>query len=159
MCTDDQGRPIIATYFRPPGQKVVQYFVIHHDGQTWKTDQVSQRKTPFSLSGGGSKQIPISRPQVIAQNRGGVTSVWMIFRDIERDSRVSVAHCADLTKPNWNFSDLTDFSVRYWEPTFDHVRWQRDGVLDLYVQLTGQGDAESLEAIDPQPAYVLEWKP
>jgi len=159
MCTDDQGRPIIGTYFRPEGQSVPQYFVISHDGTTWKTVQVSQRKMPFSLSGGGSKQIPISRPQVFAKSANGKTSVSVIFRDSERDSRVSVAHCDDLTAAKWTTTDLTDFTVRYWEPSYDHIRWQRDGVLDLYVQLAGQGDGEKLEEIDPQKAQVLEWKP
>lgn len=159
MCTDSDGRPIVAKYFRPEGTDVPQYFVIHHDGKSWKTVQASQRKTPFSLSGAGSKQIPISRPQVFARSENGRTSVSLLFRDAERDNRVSVAHCADLSKPQWTVKDLTDFTVRYWEPSYDHVRWQRDGVLDLYVQMAGQGDGETLEAVQPQPAYVLEWKP
>jgi hypothetical protein len=159
MCTDSEGRPIIATYFRPEGQKIVQYFVIHHDGKAWKTVQAMQRTTPFSLSGMGSKQIPISRPQVLARNDNGKTGVWLIFRDAERGSRVSMAVCDDLARPAWTTSDLTDFSVRYWEPSYDHIRWQRDGVLDLFVQIVGQGDGETLEAMQPQPAQVLEWKP
>jgi hypothetical protein len=159
MCTDGDGRPVIATYFRPPGQQVVQYFVIHRDGDAWKTVQVSNRTKPFSLSGGGSKAIPISRPQVVARNDGGKTSIAVIFRDEERGSKVSMARCADLAGGKWSVEDLTDFPVRYWEPSYDHVRWARDGVLDLYVQVAGQGDAESLEKIGPQTAYVLEWKP
>jgi hypothetical protein len=159
MCTDDEGHPMIATYFRPEGQTVPQYFLIHNDGSGWRSSQVSQRKAPFSLSGGGSKQIPISRPQVFARIADGKTGVSMIFRDAERDSRVSVAHCDDLKDPKWTTKDLTDFTVRYWEPSYDHIRWQRDGVLDLYVQMNGQGDGEKLENIPPQKAQVLEWRP
>lgn len=159
MCTDTDGRPVLATYFRPPGTKIVQYFIIRHDGKAWKTTPVTDRKTAFSLSGGGSKAIPISRPQVLAKTENGKTGVWVIFRDSERDSRVSMAGCDDLSNPTWTTRDLTDFSVRYWEPSYDHVRWQRDGVLNLYVQMAGQGDGEKLEAVGPQTAYVLEWKP
>ena len=159
ICADETGRPIIATYFRPPGTRVVQYFVIHHDASGWKTTQVTQRKTPFSLSGVGTKQIPIARPQVVASSRNGKTAAWMVFRDAEREARVSIAHCDDLDRPHWQVRDLTDFAVRSWEPSFDRVRWQRDGVLALYVQVTGQGDQEGLEALPPQTAYVLEWKP
>jgi hypothetical protein len=159
MCTDDAGHPIIATYFRPEGTTVPQYFVIFHDGRGWKTVQASQRKTPFSLSGGGSKQIPISRPQVFASDVNGKTSVSIIFRDAERGSRVSMSRCEELAEGKWTTTDLTDFAVRYWEPSYDHIRWQRDGVLDLYVQLAGQGDGEKLEEIPPQKAQVLEWKP
>jgi len=122
---------------------------------------VSQRKTPFSLSGLGTKGIPISRPQVFAKARDGRTSIGMVFRDAERDSRVSLAYCADIAKPQqqWQVRDLTDFSVQFWEPAYDHARWQQDGVLDLFVQRSGQGDAETLQAVEPQTAHVLEFKP
>ena len=85
--------------------------------------------------------------------------MWVIFRDTERGAKVSVAHCSDLSKPDWRTRDLTDFSVRWWEPSFDHARWQHDGILDIYVQPVGQGDGETLEKLEPQPAQVLEWTP
>jgi hypothetical protein len=162
MCADDAGSPVIATYFRPPGERVPQYFIVHRDGGdgTWRTQQVTRRQTPFTLSGGGTKPIPISRPQVLARRRAdGQTSVAMIFRDAERGSRVSISTCADLTKPDWQVQDLTDFPVGFWEPSYDHARWQRDGVLDLFVQASGQGDSETLQAVKPQTAYVLELTP
>ena len=159
MCTDTDGNPVIATYFRPANEKVVQYFIVRYDGKAWQTIQATNRKTPFSLAGVGSKQVPISRPQVLARSKDGKTGVWVIFRDVERGSKVSVAGCPDLTNPIWTTRDLTDFSVRSWEPSYDHIRWQRDGVLDLYVQMAGQGDGEKLEEISPQPANVLEWMP
>lgn len=159
MCTDTDGHPIIATYFRPVAAKVVQYFIVRHDGTKWQTIQATERKTSFSLSGGGSKQIPISRPQVLARNADGKSGVWIIFRDTERGSRVSMAACEDLANPTWTTTDLTDFSVGYWEPSYDHVRWQRDSVLNLFVQVTGQGDGETLQDVAPTPAQVLEWTP
>ena len=161
MCADAGGRPIIATYFRPPGERVPQYFLVYRDdrGGGWQSMRVTRRTTAFTLSGGGSKAIPIARPQVFATSSGARTSVGLIFRDAERGSRVSIAQCADLAKPRWQVRDLTDFSVRFWEPSYDHARWQRDGVLDLYVQVSGQGDGERLEAVEPQTAYVLELKP
>lgn len=159
MCTDTDGHPIIATYFRPVGGSTVQYFIIHNDGQGWKTVQATDRKTTFSLSGGGTKRIPISRPQVLARNADGKTGVWVVFRDAERGSKVSLAECTDLSHPQWKTVDLTDDSVGEWEPSYDHVRWNRDQVLDLYVQFAGQGDGEKLENVPPQTARVLEWKP
>jgi hypothetical protein len=159
MAADERGRPIIATYYREPGTQVVQYVLVHHDGTRWRHTQVGQRTTPFSLSGGGSKAIPIARPQVFARTIDGKTAAWVIFRDEERGTKVSLAACDDLANPAWTVRDLTDFPVRYWEPSYDHVRWQRDGVLNLYVQMVGQGDGERLEAVPPQPVYVLEWKP
>ena len=159
MCTDSDGHPIIATYFRPSGSPVPQFFVIAHDGKTWRTTQVSTRTTPFSLSGEGSKAIPISRPQVLAKSADGKTSVSVIYRDLERGSKVTVSQCADLRSGKWTTRDLTEFGVRFWEPSYDHIRWERDGILNLFVQSTGQGDGEQLEAIEPQPVFVLEWLP
>ncbi|MFT3788368.1 MAG: BNR repeat-containing protein [Tepidisphaeraceae bacterium] len=163
MCTDSEGRPVIATYFRPEGTTVPQYFVIRFDGKVWKTTQVGKRTTPFSLSGGGSKQIPISRPQVLARvNPDKTTSVHVVYRDVTANSgRAVVASCPsiDAEKPEWKMRELTDFDVKYWEPSLDRVRWDRDGVLDLFVQVCGQGDGETLQDIPPQMVNVLEWKP
>jgi hypothetical protein len=159
MCTDTDGRPVIATYFRGAGDRVAQYYIIRHDGTGWRTIRTTHRTTSFSLAGGGSKAIPMSRPQVLARSAGGKTGVWVIFRDAERGSRVSMAACPDLAHPTWSTRDLTDFSVGFWEPSYDHVRWQRDGVLDLYVQVAGQGDGEGLEDVPPQRARVLELIP
>lgn len=158
MCADDEGRPIIATYFRDGDSPVPQYFVLYHDGAAWRRSQVSQRATPFTLSGGGSKKVPISRPQVVAIGRGGKTTVAVIFRDsAERGARISLAECADLATPTWTIRDLTAESVEQWEPSFDRVRWARDGVLDLFVQRVGQGDGETLEKVEPTTAQVVEW--
>jgi hypothetical protein len=159
MCTDTDGRPVIATYFRDGDDPVPQYHVVRYDGQAWQVSRATERKTPFSLSGGGSKAIPVSRPQVLARSAGGKTGIWIVYRDAERGNKVTMSGCPDLTHPTWTTRDLTDFDVRYWEPSYDHVRWQRDGVLDLYVQKVGQGDGEGLEDIAPQMAQVLEIVP
>jgi hypothetical protein len=158
MCTDTDGRPVSANYFRQGDENVPQDYIVRYDGAAWQTIRTTDRTTRFSLSGGGSRAIPVSRPQVLARSGGGRTGVWIVYREAERDSKVTVSGCPDLAHPQWTTRDLTDFTVRYWEFSFDHVRWRRDGVLDLYVQLAGQGDGEGLENIAAQPAKVLEWK-
>ena len=62
MSTDAGGHPYIATYWRNPDSDVPQYRIVWHDGVNWHNRQVSERKTPFSLKGGGTKMIPMSRP-------------------------------------------------------------------------------------------------
>jgi BNR repeat-containing family member len=157
MCTDGEGRPIIATYFRPEGSTVPQYFIVRHDGAAWTTTQASQRTVPFSLSGGGSKQIPISRPQVLALTKNGKTAIDLIYRDITQyEGKVLRSHCPDIASPVWMTEPLTDFGVGYWEPSLDRVRWARDGVLSLYVQHVGQGDGETLQAVAPTRVFVLD---
>ncbi len=159
MCADAKGRPYIATYWRPAGTKVPQYHLIYHDGSQWHTSQISSRKTPFSLSGGGTKRIPISRCQIVADSSGATDKAYMLFRDIERGGRVSVAICNDLNKKEWQFKDLTDYSVGMWEPSYDTEIWKRSKVLHVFVQKVGQGDGGKTEDIDPQPISILEWDP
>lgn len=153
---DSRGRPIIATYWRPPGTDIPQYFAIWHDGERWQCTQVGDRRTPFRLSGGGTKRIPISRPKLAVDSKN---RVYMIFRDVDRGDRVSVAICDDLCHGVWRFVDLTCGTVGMWEPSYDTLLWQRDEVLHIFVQRVGQGDGEKLEAIPPQPAAILEWEP
>jgi len=159
MCADGKGRPYIATYWRPTGTKVPQYHLIYHDGSTWQTSQISDRITTFSLSGHGTKRIPISRPRIVADSNGLTDKAYMLFRDSERGDRISVAICDDISKPKWRFRDLTDFSVSMWEPSYDTEIWKRSKVLHIYVQKVGQGDGERTEALPPSDISILEWKP
>lgn len=159
MCADGKGRPYIVTYWRPKETKVPQYHLIHHDGTTWHTSQISNRKTPFSLSGGGTKRIPISRPRIVADSSGLTDKAYMLFRDSERNNRVSVAICKDLSDPKWQYRDLTDFAVGMWEPSYDTAIWNRSKELHIYVQKVAQGDGERTEALPPTMVSVMEWKP
>jgi hypothetical protein len=133
--------------------------MIYKTGAEWKTVQVSQRTTPFSLSGGGTKKIPISRPRILAQVLDGKNSAYMFFRDIERDNRISVAICDDLKKPSWEMKDLTDTSVNMWEPSLDSAAWQRDKTVYLFAQRVEQGDGEKTVASKPSVAAIIKWKP
>ncbi len=159
MCADSEGRPYIATYWRPEGTKVPQYHIVYHDNVHWRTSQVSRRLTPFYLSGGGTKRIPISRPQIAADGSSGRDRACMLFRDVERGSRVSAAMCDDLQKGGWRFADLTEHPVGLWEPSYDTELWARSKVLHIFVQKVGQGDGDKLEELLPQPISIVEWKP
>jgi len=159
MCADAAGRPLIATYWRPERQTVPQVFVVYHDGTNWKTSQVIRRTTAFSLSGTGTKAIPISRPQIIMQSQDGRSRIFVLFRDAERQSRVSVAMCDDFPRGEWRIEDLTTQSVGMWEPSYDTELWARAQVLDLFLERVGQGDAETSQNLPPQPISILEWKP
>ncbi len=159
MCADTKGRPYIATYWRLEGTEVPQYQLIYHDGSSWQWSQISNRKTSFSLKGGGTKRIPISRPQIVANSSGLTDKAYMLFRDIEHGNRVSVAICKDLSKQEWQYKDLTDFSVGMWEPSYDTELWKRSKVLHIYIQKVGQGDGEMTENLPPSDVSILEWRP
>lgn len=90
---------------------------------------------------------------------GKKTGAILVFRDAERDNKVSVAVKADLTTGNWQLTDLTSASVGSWEPTYDTEYWKQKQVLQLVVQQVEQVDGEGKANIPPQPVRVLEWKP
>jgi hypothetical protein len=159
MTTDSQGRPYLATYWRSEGSRIPQYQLVYHDGQHWQTSQVTERRSPFTLEGLGTRRIPISRPQVLINAQRGRLRVAVVFRDAERADRISVATTDNLQNNNWKIKDLTETSVGMWEPTHDPELWRRKKQLHLFVQTVGQGEAEGLENIPAKMISVLEWKP
>ncbi len=66
MFADAQGNPYIATYWRDSGSAIPQYHIVYKTNDIWQTSNLSFRKTAFSLSGAGTKAIPIARPQIVA---------------------------------------------------------------------------------------------
>lgn len=158
MTTDKKGRPYIVTYWREQGSDVPQYRLVWNDGDAWHQQQISQRRTPFSLSGGGTKMIPIARPRLVIDEKGKKTRAYCIFRDEERDSRVSMAYSDDINAGAWEYSDLTDFSVEAWEPSLDTGLWMKKRKLHLFVQKSTQGDGEKATESGEEMVYVMEVK-
>ncbi len=152
MSADAEGRPYIATYWRSADSRVPQYRLVWFDGTRWNQRQVSHRTTPFSLSGTGTKMIPVARPRIVVDGK----RAYYVFRDEERGSKVSIAYTRDVDKGQWEVTDLTDFTVDAWEPSHDTELWKQRRRLHLFVQHTKQGDGERTVAFDPQPVYVLE---
>jgi len=154
MTADASGDPFIATYWREALDSVPQYRVVYRDKEGWHMVQISHRQTPFSLSGGGTKRIPVSRPQVVVNHEGRIS---LIYRDRERGGRVTVSTCDNIREGSWNTTDITVDDVGAWEPTFDADLWRERRLLHLFVQAVGQGDGEGVENVAPQPVRVLEY--
>jgi hypothetical protein len=155
MTVDAARRPLIATYWREAESEVPQLRLVWHDGARWRMSQVGQRASPFRLAGGGTKRIPLSRPQVLSRG----DAVYVVYRDAERGGGISVARSADRERARWNTEDLLASPVGQWEPTYDLERWRRSGALSLFVQRVGQGDGERLDDLGPQMVSVVDWTP
>ena len=161
MAADRDGNPYIASYWRDAGSTVPQYHVVFHTGAGWTARSLDFRKTAFSLSGQGTKRIPIARPQIMvdAGPGTGTPGGLLVFRDEERGSKVSVVSISDFVGGKWQVSDLTDASVGAWEPSFDTELWRRNRMLSLFVQDVQQVDGEGQAAVPPRPVRVLDWRP
>jgi hypothetical protein len=158
MYADDKGSPVIASYWKDNGDSAPQYHIIYKEGDQWQTQNLGFRKTNFSLSGAGTKRIPISRPQVITWQEKGNNKIAVIFRDEERGSKVSVAINSNGQFNEWKITDLTSASVGSWEPSYDTELWKNKKQLNLFVQFTEQQDGEGKANIPAQPVKVLVFK-
>lgn len=155
----EDGTPLIASYWKEPNDPVPQYHVVYLKDNRWENQNLGFRKTAFSLSGAGTKRIPISRPQLFAWKKNNRISTALIFRDEERGNKVSVAISYDLSQNKWEVSDLGAGSVGAWEPSFDTELWKTKKQLHLFVQRAEQEDSEGKTETAPQPVRVLEWTP
>ncbi|GEM_PF-556871 len=154
MAIDARGRPHIATYWQPEGGNVAQYQLVWHDGSRWRASPIGHRTRPFAIEGGGTRRMPMSRPQVLI---GPERAVYVVFRDFERGEGISVAISTDPERGDWRIRELYAPSVGLWEPVHDPVAWKRYQQLHLLVQRVGQGEGETLEDVAPQPVTILEW--
>ena len=156
---DDKGNPFIVSYWKDQGQDVPQYHIIYHNGKKWQNIALNFRKTPFSLSGVGTKRIPISRPQVMVKGKGEKASLLVLFRDEERGSKPSLLSIPKLKNRKWNIRDLSEENLGSWEPTYDTELWKEKKILNLFVQHTEQTDAEGISTIEPQDVKVISASP
>ncbi len=159
MFSDSQGNPYIASYWCDTGTTVPQYHLVYLLNKQWQVQNLGFRNTAFSLSGQGTKRIPISRPQLVVSNSGKKISVAMLFRDAERDNKVSVALSRNILDKKWELHDLTTYSVGSWEPSYDTELWNQTRRLNIFVLHTEQADSEGKTNFPAQMIKVLEWKP
>lgn len=157
IAADDKGNPFIASYWRDPGSQIPQYKVIYLQDGEWKVRSFDFRKTPFSLSGGGTKEIPIARPQILVRGKDNRTALTLIFRDQERGYRPSILTLEGMQQEATDLVDLCDESVGSWEPTYDTELWKKKRKIALFVQATVQKDGEGLSEAAPTTVKVLEW--
>ncbi|WP_229459023.1 BNR-4 repeat-containing protein [Massilia glaciei] len=158
MAADKHGNPYIASYWREAGSTVPQYQVVFHSGGAWKRLSLDFRAKPFSLSGHGTKAIPISRPQIMVDIQQDKPSGVLVFRDEERGSKVSVVRIDDFRPGGWSVHDLTNTPVGAWEPSFDTELWRDRGELNLFLQDVRQVDGEGLASVKSSTVQVLVWR-
>ncbi|MGB3005933.1 MAG: BNR repeat-containing protein, partial [Chitinophagaceae bacterium] len=150
MCTDEKGNPYIATYWKEKDDSIPQYQLIYRKGNGWNVSYTGFRHLAFSLSGSGTKQIPIARPQVIVWTKSGKTRTGIVFRDAELDNRASMAICKNLRKNKWSVKSLLNENLGSWEPTLDSELWKEKGILNLFIQNVAQADTEGITDNPPQ---------
>lgn len=153
MTVDEDGNPLIATYFKSLPSIIPQYQLIYFDGSKWHCQQISNRTNSFSLSGAGTKKIPISRPQILTHKK----SIAFFVRDEERSNKPSVYIKKNLIDPTWKIKDLALENLGQWEPSFDTELWKQKKLLHLFTQYTTQGDGERTVSTNVQPVKIIQY--
>lgn len=151
MNVDDDGNPYIANYWNDNG--IPQYKVVYLEKGKWNKIDTDFHNKPFILGGGGTKSIPISRPEILVNK----SMLYLLFRDEERANKITLAY-TNLDKKQWELTDVTDYSVGQWEPNFDKQLWKEKAQLHIFSQNVSQADGEGLENVDPQEVRVIELK-
>lgn len=154
MAADKNGNPYIVTYWSE--NEIPQYQIVYLEKGNWKKINTGFRKTPFSLGGGGTKQIPISRPDLLIDDRGSSSLLYVLFRDEERGNKISLAYGEVTAQSNWKTVDLTDATVGQWEPNYDISLWKKKNKLHIFSQNVTQIDGEGLAKTAPTMIRILE---
>ena len=157
MYADENSNAYIATYWRDKEDSVPQYHLVYLNGNDWKTQKLSFLKTSFSLSGMGSKQIPIARPQIVKWTDHNKNCTAVIFRAEEYGNKFLAAINTDLNNSQWQLKNITNFSVGSSEPLYDSELWKLKKQLHFFIQYTEQKDGEGKADIEPQMIQVLQW--
>ena len=151
MTVDDLGNPYITSYWNNDG--IPQYKVVYLLDGKWNFLNTNFHQKTFNLGGGGTKRIPISRPEILVHK----SMLYLIYRDEERDNKITLAY-TNLEKKEWQLKDVSPFTVGQWEPNFDKELWKQKKELHIFSQNVSQADGEGLAKVAPQPVQVIALK-
>lgn len=158
IAADKNSVPYIATYWKATDDEAPQYKVVYKQKDKWIAQNVGRRTQNFSLSGGGTKLIPMSRPQLAVSGKKDKVQAYYIYRDVESGSKVTVAKTDDIRSGEWSIEYPGNLIVDAWEPSYDTNLWNQQLKLNIFVQRVEQGDGEKTIQSVPQPVMVLECK-
>jgi len=136
MCVDGLGRIHIALYSND-AKGVPQFRHLWNQDGEWKVNTISSRSHKFNLLGGGTLQVPVSRPQILCDAQ---SNIYVLFRDHEFNNKMMIQA---LRFPGYHYdpsllSVLVDRDMGYSEPVIDHARWGNEKVLSVLVQRNQQ---------------------
>lgn len=81
---------ILPTYWNENG--TTQFHVVYLKNGEWNKESINFRTSIFHLGGGGTKKIPISRPEILVNSENNAVIAYLLFRDEEKGNRISLAY-------------------------------------------------------------------
>ena len=155
---DGAGRPIIATYWRDCGEP-------RRRSSVWcgttacvgRRARVGERTLAFRLSGGGTKRIPLSRPQILVSRSG---ELLVVYRDEERGGGITVARTTDPATPALDGRGAV--ARHRWASGSRPMTWTGgDGSADCRCSCSGSAreTVRGSRTSAAQTVSVLDWSP
>lgn len=153
MCLDDDGNPIIVTYYDNGGLTGDTQYIAHRwSGSAWVKTVLTTFTTPYHFdvaAPSGLNNARISRPNCFF--RDGMLFVICVATDLGQGIwclRATAGPAGTLTvQPP---KRILNVAVGLWEPgSVDRVRWERDGVLAMNVMIQPFTLANNVSSIDP----------
>lgn len=157
ITADAEGNPFIASYWNEEGDSATNFKVVYLEDGVWKKESTNFRTTSFKLGGGGTKSIPISRPEILVKKSNkSIPTVYLLYRDTERGNKITLAFKKFNTENDWKLLDLIENSVGQWEPNFDNNLFKTKEKLHLFVQNVTQIDGEGVAEKASTPVRILQ---
>jgi len=151
---DSRGRLHMAFYSNDPNG-IPQYQHMWFDGAEWRRSFVSYRSVAFNLQGGGTLQIPMSRPEILIDSND---MVYVFYRaDVTGDRMVALRLEPPAYQPQDDIRILWTQDLGYSEPIVDRSRWEGDGILSMLIQENSQLPGDEIVETPPEPVYVVDW--
>jgi hypothetical protein len=157
MALDSHNRPHIV-FYADDSNGVPQYQHLWFDGKVWHHQVVSSRTQAFSLQGGGTLQIPISRPEIVIDRQD---NVFIITRGDHTKNRLAATF---LPVPGYayqahNIQVLSEEDIGFAEPIIDHERWRQENLLTLLLQHNEQPNHDKGHILVQRPVSIIDIKP
>lgn len=130
--------------------------------QTLQAAFVSSRATPFTLQGGGTLQISISRPEIVIDShdnayviyRGDITQECMSITQLNSHG----VNIDDSANPNLPSTVLWNDPLGFAEPVVDRSRWERDRILTMLPQHNHQPDSDLAHQSHRAPVWLVDYR-
>ncbi len=150
----DQEDCLHVVFFADDWEGIPQYYHLWFDGRIWQNDVISARRNNFEFKGGGTLQIPISRPEILIDKEN---MVYIIYRGDLSGDRMFVQR---LKPPYYKAPGdryvLWDQDLENTEPIIDRIRWRHDGILSMFIQKNHQADHEGLVDVPNEPVWIAD---
>lgn len=156
MALDSNDYPHIA-YYANDKNDIPQYQHLWFDGASWHNQTISSRANAFKLQGGGTLEVPISRPDIVI---GDNNDAHIIFRGDLTGDRMSIL---TLKAPSYEYETselviIDQESLGRSEPIIDRSRWFAEGVLSILIQKCQQPNHDQPKAETTSNIRVIDLK-